>query len=182
MNLEFTIPPNLTFEDAIALTQDLLISTPDEDLLSRAVEALISTPNGARGFFVVFLTEDYPMPPGFITALRSNPDAIANLMAKNLVMPAAMSLTHRRNGNEDLATNSDRTRDRAAHLIQQLNLPELRAELMALLTTIENTIENSGNPPETNDWSQFLDRWGYDDEQRDAIGKTIQASLATVPS
>jgi hypothetical protein len=142
------------------------------------VEALIATPNGARGFFVVFLTEDYPMPPGFITALRSNPQAIANLMAKNLIMPAAMGLTHRRNGNDDLAANSDRTRDRAAHLIQQLNLPELRAELMAVLTTIETT----GNPPGTNDWSQFLDRWGYDDEQRNAIGKTIQASLAAVPS
>jgi hypothetical protein len=182
MNLEFIIPPDLTFEDAIALTQSLLNSTPDEELLGRAVEALIATPNGARGFLVVFLTEDYPMPPGFIMALRSNPHAIANLMAKNLIMPAAMALTHRRNGNDDLADSSDRTRDRAAHLIQQLNLPELRAELMAILSTIETTIETTGNPPGTNDWNQFLDRWGYDDEQRDAIGKTIQASLAAVPS
>ncbi len=179
MNLEFTIPPNLTFEDAIAFTQGLLsVSSNDNDLLNPAIQSLIATPNGARGFFVVFLTEDYAMPPGFIAALRSNPDAIANLMAKNLIMPTAMALTHRRNGNEDLAANSDRTRDRAAHLIQQLNLSELRAELIALLTTIENPI----NPPETNDWSQFLDRWGYDDEQRDAIGKTIEASLAVVPS
>jgi hypothetical protein len=127
---------------------------------------------------VVFLTEDYVMPSGFIPMLRSNPLAIANLMSKNLIMPSAMALTHRRNGDEDLAASSDRTRDRAAHLIQQLNLPEIYAELTALLTTLAAF----DHPAESNDWRQFLDRWGYDDEQRHAIGKTIKASLAAASS
>ena len=176
MNLEFTVPSNLTFEQAIELTHEILSANPSNDLLKSVVQSLIVTPNGSRGFFVVFLTQDFPQAdsPGLLEALRSNPEAISDLLTKNLAMPTAMALTHRRNGHEDLAASSDLTRSRTDRLIQQLNLPEIRTHLTELHDTI---IEKRTNP-----WSAFLDRWGYDDEQRTAIGNVIKTALAALPS
>lgn len=176
MNLEFTVPPNLTFEQAIELTHEVLSAHPSEDVLKSVVQSLIATPNGSRGFFVVFLTEDFPQAdsPGLLEALRSNPDAISDLLTKNLAMPAAMALTHRRNGHEDLAASSDLTRSRTDRLIQQLRLPEIRTHLTELHDTIAEK--------RTNSWSAFFDRWGYDDEQRTAIGNVVNTALAALPS
>ena len=176
MNLEFTVPPNLTFEQAIELTHEVLNANPSDDLLKTVVQALIATPNGSRGFFVVFLTDAFPQAdsPGLLEALRSNPEAISDLLTKNLAMPTAMAITHRRNGHEDLAVSSDLTRSRTDRLIQQLNLPEIRTYLTDLHDTIVEKRSNS--------WSAFLDRWGYDDEQRTAIGNAMKTALAALPS
>jgi len=172
MNLEFTVPPNITFEQAMELTQDLLMSNPSDALVESAITALLQTQNGARGFFVVFLTEDsaladVPTPP-LLRALRSNPDTIADLMVKNIAMPTAMALTHQRNGNDELAVSSNQTQVRSIHLVQQLNLPEITTLLRSMQSTIQN---NNG------DYQSFLDRWGYDQEQRDAIGQVLSLML-----
>ena len=82
--------------------------------------------------------------------------------------------SHRRNGHEDLAASSDLTRSRTDRLIQQLNLPEIRTHMAELHDTITEK--------RTNSWSTFLDRWGYDDEQRTAIGNVIKTVLAALPS
>ena len=173
MNLEFTVPPNITFEQAMDLTQDLLMSNPSDALVESAITALLQTQNGARGFFVVFLTgdsalSDVPTPP-LLRALQSNPDAIADLMVKNIAMPTAMALTHQRNGNDELAVSSNQTQVRSIHLVQQLNLPEITTLLRSMQSTIQN---NNG------DYQSFLDRWGYDSEQRSAIGQVLAKMLA----
>ena len=173
MNLEFTVPPNITFEQAMELTQDLLMSNPSDALVESAITALLQTQNGARGFFVVFLTEDsaladVPTPP-LLRALRSNPDTIADLMVKNIAMPTAMALTHQRNGNDELAVSSNQTQVRSIHLVQQLNLPEITTLLRSMQSTIQN---NNG------DYQSFLDRWDYDSEQRSAIGQVLAKMLA----
>jgi hypothetical protein len=173
MNLEFTVPPNITFEQAMDLTQDLLVSNPSDALLESAITTLLQTQNGARGFFVVFLTgnsalADVPTPP-LLRALRSNPDAIADLMVKNIAMPTAMALTHQRNGNDELAVSSNQTQVRSIHLVQQLNL----SEITTLLRSMQSTIQNNNG-----DYQSFLDRWGYDLEQRSAIGQVLARMLA----
>jgi hypothetical protein len=173
MNLEFTVPPNITFEQAMDLTQDLLVSNPSDALLESAITTLLQTQNGARGFFVVFLTgnsalADVPTPP-LLRALRSNPDAIADLMVKNIAMPTAMALTHQRNGNDELAVSSNQTQVRSIHLVQQLNLSEITTLLRSMQSTIQN---NNGT------YQSFLDRWGYDLEQRSAIGQVLARMLA----
>ncbi len=174
MNLQFTVPPNLSFEQAIGLTQELLDSNPSEDLLESAIESLIQTMNGARGFFVTFLTGESKLADEPTTAvlkgLRSNPDAIADLMVKNIAMPTAMQLTHQRNGNADLAASSQLTQQRSIHLVQQLNCPEITQLLKSLQATLQN---------QSTDYQDFLDRWGYDEEQRLAIGQAIALTLAT---
>jgi hypothetical protein len=173
MNLEFTVPPNITFEQAMALTQDLLVSNPSDALLESAITALLQTQNGARGFFVVFLTgdsalADVPTPP-LLRALRSNPDAIADLMVKNIAMPTAVALTHQRNRNDELAVSSNQTQVRSINLVQQLNL----SEITTLLRSMQSTIQNNNG-----DYQSFLDRWCYDSEQRDAIGQVLALMLA----
>ena len=174
MNLEFTVSPNITFEQAMELTQDLLASTPSDALLESAVTALLQTQNGARGFFVVFLTGDSALAdaptPALLKGLRSNPDAIADLMVKNIAMPTAMVLTHQRNGDLELAAGSNQTQARSIHLIQQLNLPRITT----LLKTMQSTIQNN-----TGHYQGFLDRWGYDAEQRAAIGQVLALTLAS---
>ncbi len=173
MNLEFTVSPNITFEHAMDLTQDLPVSTPSDALLESAITALLQTQNGARGFFVVFLTGDSRLAdaptPALLRALRSNPEAIADLMVKNIAMPTAMILTHQRNGDDQLAASSSQTQLRSIHLVQQLNLPEIITRLRSMQSTVQT---NKG------DYQSFFDRWGYDQEQRDAIGQALALTLA----
>ncbi len=176
MNLQFTVPPTLSFEQAIGLTQELLASNPSEDLLESAIGSLIQTMNGARGFFVTFLTGESQLADeptaAVLKGLRSNPDAIADLMVKNIAMPTAMRLTHERNGNLDLAVSSQLTQQRSIHLVQQLNCPEITQRLKSLQSTLQN---------QSTDYQDFLDRWGYDEEQRIAIGQAIERTLAIAP-
>jgi hypothetical protein len=173
MNLQFTVPPDLSFEQAIALTQELLDSNPPEELLESAIAGLIQTMNGSRGFFVTFLTGDSSLADqptaSILKALRSNPDAIADLMVKNIAMPTAMMITHQRNGNPDLIASSQLTQKRSIHLVQQLNLNEITILLNALKATLQN---------QSTHYQSFLDRWGYDEEQRLAIEQAIELTLA----
>lgn len=176
MNLQFTVPPNISFEQAIALTQDLLDSDPSEELLESAIGGLIQTMNGSRGFFVTFLTGESRLADeptaAILKALRSNPEAIADLMVKNIAMPTAMAITHQHNGNPELAASSQLTQRRSIHLVQQLNCPEITQLLKSLKATLQN---------QSTDYQKFLDRWGYDEEQRNAIGQAIDLTLAIIP-
>ena len=158
------IPENITFEQAIALTESLLDKMAKGELppeeITNAIAELVPTKNGARGFFVAYLTSDHPFadnhPPEVLQGLSSHPLAIAELLAKNLAMSAAMVLTHQRNGNEEMAQSSARVRDRSKTLINQLNLPEVW-EKCQQLQTAATTGEGQ--------YQAFLERWGYDREQ-----------------
>jgi CHASE3 domain sensor protein len=56
------IPEAVSFEQAIALTQALLSAIEAESLseskIEQVVSALVKTQNGARGFFVTYLTDE----------------------------------------------------------------------------------------------------------------------------
>jgi hypothetical protein len=65
----------ITFEQAIAHTENLLNTDPiDDHELQQAIADLIATDNGARGFFVTYLTGDWAIadhpPESVIQALR----------------------------------------------------------------------------------------------------------------
>ncbi|OUC13796.1 MAG: hypothetical protein B0A82_15995 [Alkalinema sp. CACIAM 70d] len=177
IDLTFTIPPEVTFEQAIAIAQDLLAAQPTDDVLTAAIAALVATPNGARGFLVTFLSGD--LSEEFALAdrpteavaqgLRTNPELIADLMAKNLAMSTAMELTHRRNGHPEMAAGSHLTQQRSRQLIQGLHLPIMHDRLTALQQSI---IQGSG------EYTDFLARWGYDDEQKAAILAAIEPLIS----
>jgi len=167
------IPATVSFEEAIAHTQQLMQAMEQEALSEAEVEStlaqLVSTENGARGFFVTYLTDDRPLADypssGVINALKASPDVVSELLVKNLAMSAAMAIAHRRNNDESMAQGSNRVRSRTANLMQHLQLPQITTKLQQL-----NESATTGQGA----YQAFLDRWNYDAEQRQRIQEVTQ--------
>lgn len=173
-----SIPDNVTFEEAIALTKSLLDQMEPGDIsesdIFETIKKLVSTLPGARGFFVSYLTDDRPFADRpceqTLAALATSPEIVSELLVKNLAMSSAMILTHRRQDNQEMAQQSARVRERSSQLIKSLNLPECSEKFAQLLTTIET---GSGS------YQSFLDRWNYDPEQRQAMAEAIGQTQAS---
>ncbi len=163
----------MTFEQAIALTQSLLsqveVGELSEPEIAATITQLVKTENGARGFFVTYLTSDSsiadnPSTP-VVQALQSNPDVVAELLVKNVAMSAAQAVFHRRNHKEDMAEASEQVRQRTARLIQLVEMPAVYDHSQKLL---ESATTGEGS------YKAFLERWGYDAEQREVICQALQ--------
>ncbi|NEO30795.1 MAG: hypothetical protein F6K36_10250 [Symploca sp. SIO3C6] len=170
------IPEEVTFEEAIALTKSLIdkisrdeISLPE---VSEAVSSLVNTQNGARGFFVTYLTSEGTLAdnpsPEIIEALACSPEIVAELLVKNLAMSAAMAVAHLRNHNQQMARESQRVKLRTLRLIEKIDMPQL-LDMAAQLRESALTWEGS--------YKLFLQRWQYDAEQREAICQAIDRML-----
>lgn len=165
-------PNQISFEDAIAETQALLEkmankSIPDSEI-QITITNLVQTQTGARGFFVTYLTDERPFidspSKGIINALQSSPDIVGELLVKNLVMSSASALAHRRNQDETMAQGSEQVRDRTLYLIKAVKLPIVNEKLHEMeksLTTGQGEYES------------FLERWGYDAEQKKVMKSAI---------
>jgi hypothetical protein len=164
----------ITFENAIQQTQDLLsqIEFLDIDTITQKLTDLVSTENGARGFFVTYLTSDlsYTEHPSLevITALKTSPILVNELLVKNLAMSTAMVIYHRSQGDEANAQGSEKVQEKTGQLIKQLLSQSLAEKLQQLATSL-----NTGQ----GEYQAFLERWGYDDCQRQAIAEIIQPFL-----
>jgi hypothetical protein len=168
----FSIPEDISFEGAIALTQGLLeqidAGTLTDAQVEEVIACLVQTSNGARGFFVTYLTDDRALADqpsdGVIRALKAASDQVAELLVKNLAMSSAMAIAHRRNHDEAMTQGSERVRSRTTHLIQRLQLPQV--------TTLAQQVYESAMTG-TGIYQSFLDRWGYDAEQRQQIAEVM---------
>ena len=157
-----------TFEEAIAFTQSLLEGMESESLtqtdIQEAIASLVEFPNGARGFFVTYLTANSNLPdnpsPAVINALATSPEIVSDLLVKNLAMSSAMVITHLRQDNPTMAQSSRRVTSRTKQLIQLLN----QDNVADLLTQLELSVKTK-----TGKYQDFLKRWGYDSEQLEAI-------------
>jgi hypothetical protein len=164
----------VTFENAIQQTQDLLsqIEFLDANVITEKLTDLVSTENGARGFFVTYLTSDlsYSEYPSLevITALKTSPIFVNELLVKNLAMSTAMVIYHRGQGDEENAQGSEKVQEKTGQLIKQLLSQSLGEKLQQLATSL-----NTGQ----GEYQAFLERWGYDDCQRQAIAEIIQPFL-----
>jgi len=165
----------LSFEQAIAKTETLLDqqsqnSISDQDF-ARQIDLLLQTENGARGFFVTFLTGEWQIAdqndPAIIAALTANPQA--ELLVKNLVMSTAMAIIHRRNQNLAQVQGSERVATRTAQLIKQLHSPQIMAIAQQMVDSAKGNSEV---------YSEFLRRWSYDPEQKIAIADCLTPYLA----
>ncbi|MEG4489425.1 hypothetical protein [Microcoleus sp. D2_18a_B4] len=167
---------SITFEGAIELTQSLLSFMDADRLLQadiqQAVTSLVKTQNGARGFFVTYLTDDGPEAdhpsPGVVEALRSAPEIVAELLVKNLAMSAAMVVHHSRQQKEGMAADSARVQERSRNLIQILQMPACQTIASQMLESLQ-----SGN----GEYEKFFRRWGYDDEQKLAMGSAVRSAI-----
>lgn len=176
-----SVPENITFEQAIEITQMLLDKIEEKALfeaeIENAIAQLVKTQPGARGFFVAYLTD-----PRFfcnsptdevIQALNKSPQIVSELLVKNVAMSTAMAVYHRRQNNTEMENSSQRVSQRSVNLIQQLNLPILRSLIQQLLDNIQ-TGEGT--------YQEFLERWGYDSEQKTAIIDVLNPLLSTLNS
>jgi len=171
---KFTVPEKVTFEQAIALSQtvvdQIVQGTIADDLLESAITQLVASENGARGFFVTYLSDERPIadPPSaaVIAALKMAPATVAPLMVKNLAMSTAMAIAHRRNQDEALAQGSDRVKVRSMYILQAIQSDETVAQIAALITSIDT---------QAGDYATFLKRWGYDPEQQQAIRQMFES-------
>jgi hypothetical protein len=90
---------------------------------------------------------------------------VVDLTARNLAMSTAMALHHRRAGDVGQQMASERVQARSTELLRQLETSLVKRRLEALLAATAGEGEDV----------VFLDRWGYDDEQRSAIATAIEA-------
>ncbi|MEW5860851.1 MAG: hypothetical protein AB1861_26340 [Cyanobacteriota bacterium] len=169
----FTVPEKVTFEQAIALTQSLLSQMEAGELseaeIAQAVGKLVTTENGARGFFVTYLTSEGTIADNpsaaVIQALQANSDTVSELLVKNVAMSAVMVVAHHRNGNEQMAQSSQRVRSRTTRIIELVELPSVYELSQKLL---ESAVTGEGS------YKAFLERRGYDAEQRQVISEALE--------
>ncbi|HEY9827961.1 MAG TPA: hypothetical protein V6D19_21195 [Stenomitos sp.] len=167
------VPESVSFEDAITLTQTLLEQWEQGQLaeaeLEAPIAALVKTYTGARGFFVVYLSDTRAslenLYPTLIPSLKTAPDIVSELLVKNLAMSTAMEMVHRRNGHAEMAQQSAQVQRRSAALMKQLDGPQIQRELQQLWVGLSNDAAPYG---------AFLQRWGYDAAQRQAIATYLQ--------
>ena len=147
----------------------------DEVLADRVAE-LVASRDGARGFFVVSLTGETPLmdrlPEPLVAALRQAGEGVVDLTARNLAMSTAMTLHHRRSGDPEHQAGSERVQQRSTELLRQLEPVAVKRRLEPLLAAAG---EQEDPRHEVTEDRAFLDRWGYDADQRRAIAAAIEA-------
>jgi hypothetical protein len=167
-----SVPAQIKFDEAISLTQAFLSQLQNNQLTSSQIQdfitALVQTSNGARGFFVVYLTARDPIcdepRSEIIAALRSNLDITTDLLVKNIAMSTAQQIYHQRRNDPEMVASSATVTTRTTKIIQQLNLPQIQELCRELVDTI-----NTG----TGSYSEFLVQWGYDEEQKNSIVQAV---------
>ena len=171
MNQPNTAAP-LSFPQAIADTNSLITKIADKQLNETEIESevafFVNTIEGARGFFVAYLTSEWSVTDnpstGVIKGLQSSPEIVSNLLVKNLAMCTAVGLFHRRNDNLPAASGSDRVQRRTINLMQKLNSDLVKQKLQELVATIDN---------QSDTYQEFLASQKYDEEQREKIKNII---------
>ncbi|KAF0655053.1 hypothetical protein L107_01000 [Cyanobium sp. Copco_Reservoir_LC18] len=147
-----------------------------DEVLADRVGELVASRDGARGFFVVGLTGEAPLldrlPEPLVAALRQAGPGVVDLTARNLAMSTAMVLHHRRSGDRDHQAGSERVQLRSTELLRQLEPVAVKQRLESLLAAAAQDGDSEGAVAEDR---AFLDRWGYDAEQRQAIAAAIEA-------
>lgn len=165
---------DISFEEALDLTAQFIdqISTLSEEEKMSIVSSLVMSENGARGFFVIFLTHDNSIvdqeSTGIIQGLKTSPNIVSELLVKNVAMSTAMAITHQRNNDLQMSHKSQIVTNRSIKLIKELNMKEIQEKIKLLINTIK---EGNGI------YKNFIDKWGYDREQQDKIVEIFVNSL-----
>lgn len=172
--------PEIRFADAIALTENFVTQLGHQQLPPSAitdfVAGLVATQEGARGFFVGYLTNTDPIVdhphPAVLVGLNAQRQVVADLLVKNLAMSTAQELHFQRQAQPDMAANSQVVAKRSQQLIAQLAWPELSERCQKLAHSTETG---------TGEYAEFLTRWGYDAAQQQAIQRIMNVVLQPQP-
>lgn len=165
--------PQPTFQQAMEITAQWLglweNGELSDEVLSDRVAEMVASRDGARGFFVVSLAGDYPLmdrlPEPVVLALRQAGAGVVDLSVRNLAMSTAMVLHHQRSGDAGQQAGSERVQLRCTELLRLLEPSSVKDRLETLLEGTAGRGEDVA----------FLDRWGYDAEQKAAIADAVVA-------
>ena len=165
--------PQPTFQQAMEITAQWLglweNGELSDEVLSDRVAEMVASRDGARGFFVVSLAGDYPLmdrlPDPVVLALRQAGAGVVDLSVRNLAMSTAMVLHHQRSGDAGQQAGSERVQLRCTELLRLLEPSLVKDRLETLLEGTAGRGEDVA----------FLDRWGYDAEQKAAIADAVEA-------
>ena len=168
-----------TFQQAMEITAQWLAlweaGELSEEVLADRVGELVASRDGARGFFVVALAGDSPLldrlSEPLLLQLRQAGELVVDLTARNLAMSTAMAVAHGRSGDSEQQAGSLRVQARACELLRHLEPQAVRDRLETLLAAANDA---SGEEAIADDRA-FLERWGYDPQQRQAIAAAIEA-------
>ena len=130
MSSTLAVPAHVKFDEAIDLTQAFLLQLKKHELTSSQIQEfvadLVQTANGARGFFVTYLTASDPIcddpQPEIIAALHTHPEITADLLVKNVAMSTAQQLYHQRRNDLEMVASSATVAARTTKIIQQATL------------------------------------------------------------
>lgn len=169
-----TTPPAPTFQQAMEITAQWLEQWQNgelsDEVLADRVAQLLASRDGARGFFVVSLAGDCPLmdrlPEPLLLQLGAAGEGVVDLTARNLAMSTAMALHHQRAGDSQQQAASERVAERCTELLRQLASAAVQQRLATLLQAARDGV---------GDDVPFLERWGYDAEQKAAIAAAILA-------
>ncbi|HJN34055.1 MAG TPA: hypothetical protein QF700_08070 [Prochlorococcus sp.] len=170
--------PAPSFEQAIEITAQWLRLWEEgelsDEVLADRVSELVASRDGARGFFVVSLAGDSPLmdrlPEALVMQLRAAGDGVVDLTVRNLAMSTAMAMHHQRTSDMTQQARSKRVTSRCTELLRLLEPKSVKTRLEQLLEAVQH---NHGEDV------AFLNRWGYDDEQKQAITASIEAIAET---
>ena len=145
----------------------------DEVLADQVIE-LVRTRDGARGFFATALVSNCPLmdrlPDPLVMAFQQAGDVVVEVTVANLAMSAAMTVYHERNTDFESKAGSEKVQLRVRELLQQLSRGVGSAGLVkARLETLLAATAGEGEDV------AFLERWGYDAEQRASIAEAVLA-------
>jgi hypothetical protein len=90
---------------------------------------------------------------------------VVDLSARNLAMSTAMAMHHQRSGDAGQQAGSERVQLRCTELLRLLEPGAVKDRLETLLEATVGRGEDVA----------FLDRWGYDAEQKAAIAEAVLA-------
>ncbi len=163
----------IRFAAAIELTQQFVLQLQDGALTPEQVQSfvadLVATQEGARGFFVGYLTNGLgvvdKVDPGIILGLQTHPAVVADLLVKNLAMSTAQNIHFLRENQTDMAANSATVAKRSRQLIDAVKMPEIRVVAQQIIDAVQTG---------AGEYGEFLERWGYDVEQQKAIEQALQ--------
>ena len=167
-------PLQPTFQQAMEITAQWLglweSGELSDEVLADRVGELVASRDGARGFFVVSLAGDCPLmdrlPEPLVLQLGAAGDGVVDLSARNLAMSTAMALHHQRAGDAPQQAASERVAVRCTELLRLLPSALVRQRLEMLLAAAAHA---SGEDV------AFLERWGYDAQQKAAIAAAVEA-------
>lgn len=176
----------LSFQEAISesaiLIQQLEVN-PQKDV-SEELSAMLSTSEGARGFLVTLLTENWRfgdhIPSKVIEGLKNAKEITFDLLVKNLVMSTTMKVTHDRNKNHEQAQGSIRVARRTKNIISNIQDPDLDAKLFSMQAAISSCLElgeHSKEDAKAEEFIAFIQRWKYDTEQLNAAKEALDKAI-----